>query len=395
MPPAAIDTPPEYWADALHAGALTLPPRVDEARLLDWFRAHSDFYRRRIGSARRLADVPPLEKAELGGVPVAPGEDLRETRSSGTSGFQVAVINDRREREFRRALLYRPQLFYDLPALVNQVVFVDGNWCATPDMPPKRFVYGGREYRTWFIGAAADPHAAWRLLDALRPALIRGIASAILRFVELAPEPLDHIRPRYVGPGGEYLQPAWRERIGQAFGAPVLDRYGATETGALAWQCPHCGHYHANVDQVLLEADADGLIATPLFLRCQPLLRYRLGDRVRLGPPVADCPVRLPTLVIEAARRDDWIIAGNRQRVSPLAFQFERVPGLRAWRLHQAASGALCLYYDAEDPTAVASRLREALRAIVADRPLRLVHGVWRLQRGGKFKRVSSDMPEA
>ncbi|RMF98715.1 MAG: hypothetical protein D6727_02200, partial [Gammaproteobacteria bacterium] len=62
---------------------------------------------------------------------------------------------------------------------------------------------------------------------------------------------------------------------------------------------------------------------------------------------------------------------------------------------HQAASGALCLYYDAEDPPAVESRLREALRAIVADRPLRLIHGVWRLERSGKFKRVSSDMPEA
>ncbi|RMF97424.1 MAG: hypothetical protein D6727_05595, partial [Gammaproteobacteria bacterium] len=365
LPAAAIDAPQLRWAEALHAAALAPPPPVDEALLLDWFRAHSTFYRRRIGRARRLADVPPLEKAELANVPVAPGEDLRATRTSGTSGFQVSVVNDRREREFRRALLYRPQLFYDLPRLVHQVVFVDGNWCATPDMPPKRFVYGGREYRTWFVGAAADPGPAWQLLDALRPQLIRGIASAILRFVELAPEPLADIRPRYVGSGGEYLLPAWRARIGEAFGAPVLDRYGATETGALAWQCPHCGEYHANVDQVLLEDDADGLLATPLFLRRQPLLRYRLGDRVRLGPPVVACPVRLPTLVIEAARRDDWILAGDGQRVSPLAFQFEQLPGLCAWRLHQAASGALCLYYDAEDPPAVESRLREALRAIV------------------------------
>ena len=53
--------------------------------------------------------------------------------------------------------------------------------------------------------------------------------------------------------------------MAEAFRARVLDRYGSQETGAIAWQCPHCEDYHANTDEILLEADGAGLIATPLF----------------------------------------------------------------------------------------------------------------------------------
>ena len=88
-PVSVIDLPPENWADALRRHALKAARPVDEAALLDWFRAHSEFYRQRIGRAQQLADVPPLEKTELADVPVLPGEDLRATRSSGTSGFSM------------------------------------------------------------------------------------------------------------------------------------------------------------------------------------------------------------------------------------------------------------------------------------------------------------------
>lgn len=396
---SAIYSSPKLWAKCLRDRALRGPLKHDRQELLDAFREHSAFYRERLEGVVEWDGVPPLEKRDVGQIPVAPTDDLREARTSGTTGYQVTIRNGAREREFRRALLYRPQLFYGLPAEVNQVVFVDGAWCASASDEPKWFRYGGTIYRTWFCGVAGDPRAIWQLLIALRPQLVRGIASGIVRFVETVDAPLKDIGVRIVGPGGEWLLPEWRRTLADAFRALVLDRYGSTETGAIAWQCPHCGAYHANVDEILLEADEDGLLATPLFVNSQPLLRYRLGDRVRFDTDAPSCRVRLPTLTIEQARRDDWLVDGTGRRVSPLAFQFERVPGLVAWRLHQRGNGALTCYYTAADPARAEPILRAAIAALVPGRPCTLVEGIWQVPAGdrfaGKFKRVSSELAGA
>jgi hypothetical protein len=78
--------------------------------------------------------------------------------------------------------------------------------------------------------------------------------------------------------------------------------------------------------------------------------------------------------------------------VSPLSFQFEQVPYLDAWRLHQNADGSLCLYFDSDRPDDIREPLGRRLADAVPNRPFNLRQGIWRLERGGKFKRVSSDL---
>ena len=394
-PGSVIHAPEAEWAERLRERALAGPAPHDFDALISSFRDRGEFWRSRIGGQSEWADIPPLEKHEVADVPVADDATIRSTRTSGTTGAQVTICNSRREREFRRALLYRPQLFYELPAEVTQLVFVDGDWCADRNTPAKVFAYGGRQYRTWFAGVAADPRAVLRLLRDIRPPLVRGIASGIVRFIESTTAALDGLGVRYVGPGGEFLAPEWRATIAGAFAATVLDRYGSTESGAIAWQCPECGQYHANADEIVIEPDAAGLLTTPLFISSQPLLRYRLGDRVRFEAAAPACRIGLPTLTIEAARRDDWLVDGHGRRVSPLAFQFEQIAALTAWRLHQSADGSLQLYFDATPGAAVEAALQREIRRAVPGCGVRLVRGVWKLRRGGKFKRVSSDFPGA
>ncbi|MDP6675047.1 MAG: hypothetical protein QGH93_09420 [Gammaproteobacteria bacterium] len=387
-----IHAPEAMWGSLLRERALSAAIEYDHSAILGWFRDHSSFYSDRIGSRQVWEQVRPLEKSDVAEVPVSVDDSIREARTSGTSGFQVSIRNNLRERRFRRALLYRPQLFYDLPAEVHQVVFVDGNWCAEAGMAPKLFEYGGVRYRTWFAGVAADVGQIHSLLRSLRPQLIRGISSGIVRFIDQADDSLRNLGVRYLAPGGEFLQPEWRKTMHDAFGATVLDCYGSTESGAIAWQCPLCRRYHANVDEIVLEADADGLLVTPLFVSSQPLLRYRLGDIVSFDAGSADCEIRLPTITIQQARRDDWVIGHDGRRVSPLSFQFEQIPHLDAWRLHQNHDGSLCLYFESVHPDIVAKELGRQLADAVPNQPFEVHEGIWRLGRGGKFKRVSSDL---
>jgi len=342
-------------------------------------------------------DIPPLEKRELALVPVTSPGGLHETRSSGTTGRQAVIRNTGIERRFRQALAYRPFLFYPLtPAannIVRQVIFVDGKDIDPVDKQQWPFDFGGHTYLTWRVGIAASPEQVHALLQAVRPQVLRGLTSGIVRFAEELQRPLEGLGIQVVSPSGEQLSDDWRTSLREAFAAPVLDRYGSTETGSMAWQCPFCDDYHVNSDEVIVEEHADGVLATPLFIESQPLLRYRLDDLIRFHATKRDCRIRLPVMTVLEARRDDWIIDGAGLKVSPLSFQFERVAGLKAWRLHQLSSGALRLYFDSEVPDeGIREQLARQLQHIVAGRDYELVEGVWEHEHAGKFKRVTSDM---
>ncbi len=385
------------WADALRSQALSGAPGVDLAQCLEAFRAHDEFYARRLVGISNWQDIPPLQKSELATVPVSASEALHETRSSGTTGHQAIVRNTISERHFRQALAYRPFLFYPVSAesdgIVRQLVFVDGADVDTADKQQFPYEFGGRRYLTWRAGIAAAPDKIHALMKRVRPQVLRGLTSGIVRFVEQLQRPLESLGVDVVSPSGEVLSDDWRLSLQQAFAAPVLDRYGSTETGSMAWQCPYCQAYHVNSDEIIVEDSDAGVLATPLFIESQPLLRYRLNDRIRFTSEANNCRVRLPTMSVLEARRDDWIIDGAGKKVSPLSFQFERIVGLKAWQLHQLDTGELRLYFDAESPDGeIQQQLANELKAIVSGRDHSLHEGVWRLKRTGKFKRVISDI---
>jgi phenylacetate-coenzyme A ligase PaaK-like adenylate-forming protein len=388
--------PRSEWPDALYSRALSDGGEIDLHECLETFRRHDKFYADRLAGIEHWHDIPPLIKSELAAVPVSTSQPLHETRSSGTSGCQAVVQNTVPERRFRQALTYRPFLFYPVtptPAnTVRQLIFVDGAEVESADKEQWPFEFGGRSYLTWRAGIAAAPDRIYALLKLVRPHVVRGLTSGIVRFVEELSRPLDGFGVQVVSPSGEQLPDQWRTSLNNGFAAPVLDRYGATEIGSMAWQCPYCHDYHVNSDEIIVEATPEGVLATPLFIKSQPLLRYRLDDRIELHEGKKNCRVRLPTMTVLDARRDDWIIDGAGLKVSPLSFQFERVAGLKAWHLHQLDTGDLRLYFDVETKVGdIRPQLARQLKCIVSDRNFELVEGLWALERGRKFKRVISD----
>jgi phenylacetate-coenzyme A ligase PaaK-like adenylate-forming protein len=389
---------PRYeWAEGLRSRALAEFIGSDLDACLEAFRNHSAFYARRLTGVSRWQDIKPLDKEDFASLPVSTDGQTYDSRSSGTSGFQVTVRNSISERRFRQALAYRPFLFYTLDDIVRQVIFIDGIQVEDANKKQWPFKFGGRTYLTWRVGIAAPAEQILSLLQTVRPHVIRGLSSGIVRFIDEVGTRLDGLGVQVVSPSGEHLTPAWRVLMGEAFATPLLDRYGTTETGPIAWQCPFCGDYHANSDEIILEYSPEGLLATPLFIESQAMLRYRPGDRVVMHTQEHDCRIRLPKLTILQARRDDWIIDGLGRKVSPLSFQFEQVEGLRAWRIHQLKSGVLRLYFDSETSDSklgldVRRELASQLQAIVPGREYELVAGIWKLERGGKFKRVVSDI---
>jgi phenylacetate-CoA ligase len=115
------------------------------------------------------------------------------------------------------------------------------------------------------------------------------------------------IRPRFILTESETLTPVMRQRISTCLNAPIYDCYGAHEFNLIAHECPQTGLYHVAETGVLVEVLKNGrpvrpgesgeLVGTALHSLAMPLIRYRLGDLVTLGP--LGCPCGAPCQTIE------------------------------------------------------------------------------------------------
>ena len=188
-------------------------------------------------------------------------------------------------------------------------------------------------------------------LERYRPEVIVGYVSS----VHLLADHINRhglsgaIHPRAVLVSSETLFPWMRADIERAFGCKVYDGYGLGELAAFITECRH-GSLHASPEYGVIESAAtDGeehrLVATGLFNRAMPLLRYDTGDVVRMAPAGHRCACgrELPVVDELLGRADDYIVTPDGRSVgpAPLSLAFQGVPGIREAQIHQAVVDAV------------------------------------------------------
>jgi phenylacetate-coenzyme A ligase PaaK-like adenylate-forming protein len=115
--------------------------------------------------------------------------------------------------------------------------------------------------------------------------------------------------------GGEQLSEAQRQHVTRSFGCTVRNNYGASEFFTIAWQC-EAGTLHVNDDWVVLEPVDEqqravppgelshGVLLTNLANRVQPLIRYRLDDRVRVLRERCACGSHFTAIEVQGRMAD-------------------------------------------------------------------------------------------
>ncbi len=134
-----------------------------------------------------------------------------------------------------------------------------------------------------------------RLLERLQPTVLVSVPSIIQRLLG-ADSGIKIESIRAVVHIGEGMSQATRARVATAFGAEVFSYYGSSETSAIGIECSAHAGVHLMSSRHVLEIDTDGhsddmgeLIVTTLDQQGLPLLRYRLGDLVRLRRGACGC----------------------------------------------------------------------------------------------------------
>ena len=273
------------------------------------------------GGIDDLGDLPLLDREYLASFPLE--ERQSETSpemvgfsSSGSSGTPLRMAWSKEEDSTRRLLMVRQWRAQGLP---NQDPFVI-------DFSGRRSIIGiVINGRTVDMSVVNSPT---QLADAVRSARATMLAGDPSLLVEVA-EALVRYPLQGLVTGGEVLDPQTRSLLEDCFGVPPRDYYGSREGGPIAWECPTGDGYHVNADAVVVEVldDAgdpvpdgtDGeVVITNLWNRTCPIVRYRTSDIAALLPGECRCDVRFPLVGQVQGRRNDWIVAPDGRRVSPM-----------------------------------------------------------------------------
>jgi phenylacetate-CoA ligase len=194
-----------------------------------------------------------------------------------------------------------------------------------------------------------------------------------------------------------------RQVIAEAFQCPVRETYGMAEIVAAASECG-AGHLHLWPEVGLIETLNDGLptrgdvagdfICTGLLNEDMPLVRYRMGDRGRLGAGVASgcgCGRQLPQLDALEGRADDTLYTMEGRRIGRLDPVFKSRLAVDEAQIIQESLGRVRVRfvpatgYNEASGRSIISRLKERIGDVEV-----ILEPVRELPRGanGKFRAV-------
>lgn len=221
-----------------------------------------------------------------------------------------------------------------------------------------------------------------RELNDFQPTVLAGYPSAMLLLAEEQRAERLRLDLSVIIIAGEWLAPASRQKLVEAFRCPVKDFYAASESLAIAFECEQ-GWLHVNADWVKLEpVDQDyrpvppetsshTVLLTNLANHIQPLIRYDLGDSITVKRDACGCGRGLQAIRVDGRRSDILTFRGRQGgehiRVVPLALAsvVEETPGMQRFQIVQVAHDGLEILLETragETPRAVFERASERLR---------------------------------
>lgn len=407
------------WTRLLGAAVINAARAQRCAALLQHARAHSPFYRslwRDVpAGAPSLADLPVVTKPALMsafdawstdpdlrwtdvdafiGTRAHIGERFRDRyvvwTSTGTTGKPGVFLQDDAALAVYDALVTAQLLgsafaTCDWPAAAAQggraaLVTADGDHFAS--IASWRRVARGKPWLDMKSFAVTRPlPSVVAALNAYRPAFVSSYPTMLALLADEQRAGRLQLRPAGLWAGGEVLTSSAHAAIEAAFGCPLLNEYGASECLTIGHGCRE-GVLHINADWVILEpVDRDyrptppgelshTVLLTNLANLVQPIIRYDLGDRVRVRADACACGSALPAIEVEG-RCDDVVTFpardGTLVRIVPLALTtvVEEAADVHCFQIVQLAPDRLRLRLIASDRRRAGAVARRALRALL------------------------------
>ena len=304
------------------------------ARFLEFAERHSPYHRRVFGahgfSAARFSSLEDLRRLPVLTKQILIGENaaihtvtrfpkLFLAETSGTSGSALEFRKNERWDSTNRAHLMRAYDWYGVKPWDRN------GYLWGYDIAPERArrVRAVDALQNRFRLFRYDPASIRSFALKLRSAhFISGYSSMIYETAKLINAlGLEPPKLQMVKGTSEMILDVYQAEAERAFGRRIVSEYGAAEAGLIAFECPR-GRMHINVEDVVVEVDDEGeILVTNLASHSFPIIRYRLGDSVRLSDELCPCGRQHP-VVREIMGRRGASVVGRTGRYPALTFYY-------------------------------------------------------------------------
>lgn len=285
--------------------------------------------------AKDISGFPILEKEtllnNLDGISTVTEKEGSLSLTGGTTGASMKVLYTSEDIQERHAMLdhFRAKYGYTLGKKVA--------WFSGKDLTRQKDLDKGICYRDdWFNKIRFFStfhihkqyiHDYWKAFNQFSPEFIVGFPSSVYDMCVLAKEFKLTFKGKVKAffPTAETVLPQHREIIEEVLGCPLIDQYASSEGAPFILQCPE-GRLHIHpltgvfevVDADMKPAREGEILVTSFSTRGTPLIRYRIGDRIRLASANDSCKCgsSFPLVDFIDGRSSDFIYSPENGKVN-------------------------------------------------------------------------------
>lgn len=241
--------------------------------------------------------------------------------SSGTSGKVLTFKRDENWDSFNRAAQMRGYSWFGVNPWDFNIYFwgYNSNWKKKLKLRVLDFFVNRN--RMFDYSETSLKSLRSKLKNAV---FIEGYSSMIYEMAKLGmDQPHSLPKLKMIKGTSEKIFPHYQEVVKKAFGKKIISEYGAAEAGIIAFECPE-GNMHITEEGVYVEQDENGeILITNMLSYSFPVIRYRLGDSIKLADDNFKCACgRSHKIINEVTGRVGKIIVGFKKQYPSLTLYY-------------------------------------------------------------------------
>lgn len=208
--------------------------------------------------------------------------------TSGSTGQILTFYRDENWDSFNRASIWRGYTWFGVNPWDKRLYFWGYNTAFLKRIKLRFMDFLVNRIRVFDF----DPDKFEKIYKQIRDiSIIEGYSSMIYELAcILKDKNVDFPNLQLVKGTSEKVFPHYQDVAEKVYGRRITNEYGATESGIIAFECPG-GSMHINMEGVYIEQDPkdDGILVTNLVSKSFPIIRYKLGDAIKLADPDFRC----------------------------------------------------------------------------------------------------------
>lgn len=244
------------------------------------------------------------------------------SETSGTSGQVLKFYRNEEWDSCNRAAMFRGYKWYGVNPWDRNGYF----WGYNIDKKQRFKTVILDELQNRFRIFSYDQESIRRFVKKLRGAsYLEGYSSMIYEVAKIINRLNlnDDFHLKMVKGTSEKIYGTYQEEAKKAFGLKIISEYGSTESGLIAFECPEGGHMHINMENVIVEEENGEIIVTNLLSKSFPIIRYRLGDMIKLAPSGLKCKCgRSHPILLDVVGRVGKNVVGKQSIYPSLTFYY-------------------------------------------------------------------------